>query len=322
MSEVDHKMLRIGVFYDGGFFHHVSNYYRYSHQRKKRISIPGLHEFIRRQAAEAEGVDVRYSHIVDSHFFRGRFSAQQTQAHEKLYAERAFDDVLMNEGVITHYLPIPGKIEKGIDVWLSLEAFELAIHKRYNVLVLIAGDSDFVPLIRKVSSLGSRVMLLGWDFDYIDNYGKEQKTVTSLRLLKEVTYPVEMHSIIDCKSSRSDRLIDGLFVDDSKPFVRKKPISQDSFGPVEEVDLGEAQEEGEGFSPADREGGEISGNVVNLKGGYGFINCYKYPENVFFHFSQLMNCDFNEIGEGDEVAFTVVSGEKGPVAQNVKLVEG
>ena len=49
------KALRIGVFYDGGFFHHISNYYRYSHPRRQRISVPGLHEFIRVKAAEFEG---------------------------------------------------------------------------------------------------------------------------------------------------------------------------------------------------------------------------------------------------------------------------
>ena len=85
MNQTPPRLLRIGVFYDGGFFHHISNYYRYAHPRKQRISVPGLHEFIRVHAAECEGVDPAYAHIVDAHFFRGRFSAQQTLAREKLY---------------------------------------------------------------------------------------------------------------------------------------------------------------------------------------------------------------------------------------------
>ena len=63
------RILRIGVFYDGGFFHHISNYYRYAHPRKQRISVPGLHEFIRVHAAECEGIDPAYSHIVDAHWY-------------------------------------------------------------------------------------------------------------------------------------------------------------------------------------------------------------------------------------------------------------
>ena len=315
MSDIDQKLLRIGVFYDGGFFYHISNYYRYSHPRKKRLSIPGLHEFIRQHAAAVEGVDVRYSQIVDSHFFRGRFSAQQTQEHEKLYAERAFDDVLMNEGVTTHYLPIPGKTEKGIDVWLSLEAFELAVYKRYNILVLIAGDSDFVPLVRKVNSLGSRVMVLGWDFKYTDDSGQERTTVTSIRLLDEVTYPVMMHEIIDNKTKRSDPIISGLFVDAPPPPPRDRPA------PTIVAPLLQPSEAAGTPTPAAESGDRIGGSVLRLKEGFGFIKCQQYPNNVFFHFSSLVNRDFAELKEGDQVSFVAVQADRGPVAQDVEVTE-
>lgn len=140
MSEnPDSKLLRIGVFYDGNFFSHVSNYYKYAHPRKARVSIPGLHSFIKRHVASVEGVDERYCQIVDAHFFRGRYSARDAEAQQKLFADRVLDDILMHEGVVTHYLPLRGGGEKGIDVWLALEAFELAVFKRFNVLVLIAG---------------------------------------------------------------------------------------------------------------------------------------------------------------------------------------
>ena len=59
----DSKLTRIGVFYDGNFFFHVSNYYHYSHERKARISVAGLHEFIRHQVADSEGCDVKYCQI-------------------------------------------------------------------------------------------------------------------------------------------------------------------------------------------------------------------------------------------------------------------
>lgn len=311
MANINEKLLRIGVFYDGGFFYHVSNYYRYSHQRKKRLSIRGLHEFIRRHAAEVEGVDPRYSQIVDSHFFRGRFSARQTREHDKLFAERAFDDVLMNEGVTAHYLPIPDKTERGIDVWLSLEAFELAVYKRYNILVLIAGDSDFVPLVRKVNSIGSRVMVLGWDFEYTDNFGNERKTVTSTRLLSEVTHEVQMHEIIDNKTKRNDPIINALFVD-----LPHTPLqSGHASAPVP---LQQLEHQGAASASPDSEK-RISGTILNLKEGFGFIRCQEHPENVFFHFSSLVNQDFYALKKGDEVSFLVEQGGKGPAAQDVRV---
>ncbi len=115
-------LTRIGVFYDGNYFLHASNYYYYYHERKSRISISGLHEFIKNQVAYEEGTDVRFCHIVDAHYFRGRLNAKEAKlAGELLYNERVFEDILMSEGVITHYLPLKNnqgiRGEKGIDVW-------------------------------------------------------------------------------------------------------------------------------------------------------------------------------------------------------------
>lgn len=66
----------------------------------------------------------------------------------------------MYSNIITHYYPIAYDIElerekeKGIDVWLSLEAYDLAVHKRFDYFILFGGDEDFVPLVRKINSLG------------------------------------------------------------------------------------------------------------------------------------------------------------------------
>ena len=218
------KLTRIGVFYDGNYFFHVSNYYQYQHERKARISIDGLHEFIRHQVAEAEGEDVKYCQIVDAHYFRGRPRAQEAEARGLLLRERQFDDILMREGVITHYLPLGPDGEKGIDVWLALETYELAIYKRFDVIVLIACDGDFLPLVRKLNALGARVMLLGWGFSYIDQSGKDRETRTAQVLLEEVTYPVLMHHIIDDRSRKGDQRIDQLFVPHKETGSYQKPM--------------------------------------------------------------------------------------------------
>jgi cold shock CspA family protein len=229
MSYHKSKLTRIGVFYDGNYFFHVSNYYQYQHARKARISIDGLHEFIRHQVAEVEGEDVKYCQIVDAHYFRGRPRAQEAEARGLLLRERQFDDILMREGVITHYLPLGPDGEKGIDVWLALETYELAIYKRFDVIVLIACDGDFLPLVRKLNALGARVMLLGWGFSYIDQSGKDRETRTAQVLLEEVTYPVLMHQIIDDRSRKGDQRIDQLFVPHKEPGPYQKPMEIKKF---------------------------------------------------------------------------------------------
>jgi hypothetical protein len=72
VMQSDDKLIRMGVVYDGNFFLHVSNYYLYHHGRNARISLDGLHAFVRSKVAELEGTETRYCPIVDAHYFRGR----------------------------------------------------------------------------------------------------------------------------------------------------------------------------------------------------------------------------------------------------------
>lgn len=291
-------VVRIGVFYDGNYFLHVSNYYNYFHQRRRRISIAGLHSFIRQQIAEEMQVDYSLCHVVDAHYFRGRMSAYEaSQRGNQLYNDRLFDDVLMSEGVVTHYLPLRTragrKEEKGIDVWLALEALELSYMKKYDVLVLITSDGDFVPLIRKVNTIGTRVMVLSWDFEYTDDTGREIITRTSQDLLEEVTYPVAMHEIIDSRNSGNELIVGGLFVtQESAPKTYENIIDKGDM--------------------------KVS-KTLNMKSGYGFV-AYP-PNNLFFHYLDVVEGDFNEIHDGDTVEFTVEINEKGnEVAKNVRKV--
>ena len=95
------KLTRIGVFYDGNYFCKASNYYKYVHNRKARLSITGLHEFIRHCVASAEQTDVSMCQLIDVHFFRGRMSAKFANEGNQLYADRVFDDILMGGRIVT-----------------------------------------------------------------------------------------------------------------------------------------------------------------------------------------------------------------------------
>lgn len=338
------KLTRIGVFYDGNYFLHVSNYYAFNHSRNSRISLRGLHEFIRAQVGLKEATDTRLCQIVDSHFFRGRISANEAQTRGNLlYYDRVFEDILMWEGVITHYLPIRNsggrREEKGIDVWMALEAYELTLLKQFDVVVLITSDGDYVPLVRKLNNLGARVMVLSWDFEFDDNEGKHVVTRTSQELLEEVTYPISMHELIENRAMRNDPIIQNLFVKRDETATRQVVYSSDmaGAGPKREIrehreiretllgpDVREPRvvrtpvsEDGE---PVEEPTGErFDSYVLSLKNGYGFI---KYPpNNLFFHATDLLNADFPELQEGDPVEFSIGFNRDGDeVAKSVKLM--
>jgi cold shock CspA family protein/uncharacterized LabA/DUF88 family protein len=301
MSDQNSKLTRIGVFFDGNYFLHVSNYYAYHHARRSRISIAGLHEFVRYKIADEENKDVHLCQIVDAHYFRGRLTAQEASNEgNRLFYDRLFDDILMMEGVTTHYLPVRtiqgSRQERGIDVWMALEAFELTLHKQFDVVVLIASDSDFVPLVRKLHTLGVKVMLLAWDYEYFDEEGRRRTTVTSQELWEEVTYPVAMQKTIEEGDESAFQI--------NRLFVERKRV------PVIEPESVEIEEDGE----------VKSSTVFSLKDGYGFIS-YPQTNNLFFHFSFLLDTDFNDLREGDNVEFTLSRNDRGePIARNVKLV--
>jgi len=313
---MQNKMTRIGVFYDGNYFLHVSNYYNYDHPRKRRLSISGLHQFIKQEVAVEEQSSANLCQIVDAHYFRGRLSAQE--AHQRgsvLYWDRVFDDILMSAGVTTHYLPLRGgmgrKEEKGIDVWLALEAYENAVHKQFDVLVLIASDGDFVPLVRKLNTLGTRVMILSWDFEFTNDMGKTMVTRTAQDLLEEASYPVPMHEIIDNRLRRNDPIINNIFVaGESKRRVHP------TFSQEEKIEVIELDPE-----IKEKIGKVQTSEILSLKNGYGFIQFP--PNNLFFHYTSVKDLDFNDLLIGDRVEFTLEKNEDNQlIATNIGLLAG
>ena len=53
--------------------------------------------------------------------------------------------------------------------------------------------------------------------------------------------------------------------------------------------------------------------------GFGFITPEGEDKDVFFHGSDLVDAEFNDLNEGDKVTFEKEASEKGPRAVNVKL---
>ena len=281
---------RIGVFYDGNFLLHASNYYNYINPVKRRLSLGGLHNFIRHRVAEEEGIEPSKCQIAQAHYFRGRLNAAEAaQRGNQLYNDRVFDDILMSEGIQPHYLPLRNlqgkKEERGIDVWLSLEAYELAMTGRIDTVVLIVSDTDYTPLMRKLTRLGLRIMLLSWEFEYVNDDGVKMVTKTSHELLSLATYPVAMHDVINYGVQQNNPLI-------SEMFVAPDPSRQA------------------------REQTFETSEILSLKNGFGFI---KYPNNnLFFHYQDVVG-EFADLNVGDPVEFTIEQNQqKQDVAKNVR----
>jgi uncharacterized LabA/DUF88 family protein/cold shock CspA family protein len=306
--------LKVGIFYDGSYFSHISNYYNYVHAHRRRIHIGGLHDLVRELIAEKRDIDPRLCQIVDSHFFRGRFSARDANDKpNQLFYDRVFDDVLMYNNVQTHYLPVRDQMgrkrEKGVDMLLALEAYELTLLKKLDVVVLLAADGDFVPLVRKLHALGASTMLLGWDFEYQDEEtGMLQTTRTSSDLWNEVTYPIVMHDIIEEGLAENSPIFRELFVEASS-----HRFDDDDGGGMND----EGHQLQEDFEIDENH--EQESTIMSLHKGFGFIH---YPDNnLFFLHEDLVDSEFVELEENIPVRFTVsINGKGQRVAKNIRLM--
>ena len=308
MAKAAGSVTRVGIFYDGNYFLHVSNYYNYNHERKRRLSIAGLHEFIKARVADEEGTDPHMCAIVEAKYFRGRLSAKSaSQKNNRLYYDRVFSDILMSEYVQSVHLPLRsshGRMEeKGIDVLFAVEAMSLAALDQIDVLVLVASDGDYVPLVRKLPALGVRTMVLSWNFEFEDEGGRMAVTRTAQDLMTWSTYPVDMTSIIDEPLEDEETLVEDLFVShDSRTDANRE---DDDDREVIEVEYTEEDDPRES-------------TVMSLKNGFGFIN---YPDNnLFFYHGDVEGVDFKTLRVGDPVRFVIAQNDRGEnIAKRVSL---
>lgn len=67
---------------------------------------------------------------------------------------------------------------------------------------------------------------------------------------------------------------------------------------------------------------KVRGTVkwFNSSKGYGFIQ-RKDGDDVFVHFQAIVGEGYRSLQEGQQVEFTIAQGQKGPQAQEVKVIK-
>ena len=62
-----------------------------------------------------------------------------------------------------------------------------------------------------------------------------------------------------------------------------------------------------------------TGKIARLTDrGFGFITREGEEKDLFFHSNELVDVQFNDLREGDELTFEVTEGPKGPSATQVQ----
>jgi len=162
--------LRIMVFYDGG---HVRCGQAPSRGGGTgRLDLAALQTSFGRWVADKTGSPPEVTMVVGGHYYDGRASTRVAD-NEHLENERNFELALKRAGIEPHYSPLREQwngcaangepeyevSQKGVDTALIVDALDMAYLDRFDVCVLLSGDGDFVPLVRRLTQLGKYVLI-------------------------------------------------------------------------------------------------------------------------------------------------------------------
>lgn len=201
---MERKQISIGVFIDGGYYAKIDESLKKS--LGIQVHLNSLFAYIRQQISDKYQVSYEDCQITESHYFRGRYRVYDANNKHLLYAERKFEDALIENDVVFHYKHLREVkkddeiiiVEKGIDTWYALETYELTLLRQFEVVVLITGDADHEMIARKLKALKSRVLLLTWNMS--------EQTSTSRFLKEEANWHIDLGN--ECAKDKS--LIDNL----------------------------------------------------------------------------------------------------------------
>ena len=191
----------IGLFIDGHYFALIDEGLGPS----QRVNVKGLIKYIQKAVSEKFGLEASSCIVTETHFFRGRYKAEDARKMNRLLTDRKFEDRLIENDVVLHYkhvydLPDGTPHEKGIDVWFALEAYELSLYRDFDFVVMIAGDADFEMLARKLKSLKKPAILLSWHYDNSDP--------TAKALREEIIYQININALLDADPSIKNYIIE------------------------------------------------------------------------------------------------------------------
>jgi len=84
-----------------------------------------------------------------------------------------------------------GAIEKKVDIKIAIDIISLAYENAYDTAVLVTGDGDFVPVVKKVKGLDKKVEL--WAFRYsLANTLKEELGQENIYYMDDILSTIEM----------------------------------------------------------------------------------------------------------------------------------
>jgi len=84
-----------------------------------------------------------------------------------------------------------GAIEKKVDIKIAIDVISLAFEDAYDIAVLVTGDGDFLPVVKKVKELNKNVEI--WAFKYsLANTLREELEEDRIVYLDDILNEIEL----------------------------------------------------------------------------------------------------------------------------------
>lgn len=211
------NLTRIGVFYDGAYFKAGNVYFKYK-EKRGWISLPAFHSLVERWVSVMDKLPIELAKVVQAHYYDGRVSTAAARP-DQLEKERSFELSLVDAGIVPHYLPVretprdkndpsAGFLlsQKGVDVNIALDCLDIAHSNRFDVAALVAGDEDFVPLVRKLTAIGKRVLVIYFEIEQWQDEkgGFHNATFCSRKLREAASYTLSLNQLVKNTDWKND----------------------------------------------------------------------------------------------------------------------
>ena len=167
---------KIGIYFDSNYFYKI--YEHYQNRRNEKIDIKNLVPFIIKKLEYYHfGKKKSESSVVSE--LRFYIDNNEDAPHVKKVIEEGLEGTEL-KGEIYHFTSY-----QGVDVRFALDAYKSAKADNYDVLALICGDSDFVPLAWYVKKeIEKDVCLFYWDI------GNTKTSKALIEVVSDSSFPM------------------------------------------------------------------------------------------------------------------------------------
>ncbi|MFC7593530.1 hypothetical protein ACFQYP_64870 [Nonomuraea antimicrobica] len=227
--------IRLGVFYDGGWFGRLWQYMATDSPWKAGLAFGGVHDILRWYVHRDLGHPLNAVTLTETHYVLGRPpELTHPGVDDGRWIPRGstqeWDRILEGEEITRHDAVLSprkhARKQMGADVTLALVTFDRAVAASLDIVALIAPDAHLAPLVSYLQQRRITVIVPSICDEYVQSDGSRGEISTESGLTDEADYA----------PSWNDLLVSGLTEDYrlTYPFVSKAGVvATSAVGPLQ-----------------------------------------------------------------------------------------